>query len=141
MIIYETPTGALMSENDYQFLSDAQKAQCNIYTPPPITFDFNSLFNSDQEVQGSDTTKADSSTTDDIIKFATYLTGHDEQTVKQMFNDWNGGGSTDDNITISRKRLEELLKDAFWHGVNTEAGNTRQPIEERIKASIEEIIK
>lgn len=30
-IIYESLTGALVSQHDYNFLSDSQKAQCKIY--------------------------------------------------------------------------------------------------------------
>lgn len=40
--MYETPTGALISANDYQYLSDAQKNQCKPYLPPPINIDINS---------------------------------------------------------------------------------------------------
>jgi len=29
----------------------------------------------------------------ELILFAMYLTGHDEETIKQMYNDWKKGGN------------------------------------------------
>ena len=35
-VIYQSPNGSLISEEDFHFLSDILKEQCKIYTPSPI---------------------------------------------------------------------------------------------------------